>query len=221
MRAFVAVTAGDGHQFQAYVANPREAPRGALVVLQEIFGVNGHMRTVVDSLAAEGYVCIAPCLFDRIRGGIVLDHTPSGIEEGIGYAMRLEPQNVVADIAAALEFVKDAGRAGVVGFCLGGQLAYRAACVLPIACAVSYYGGNIPALLDQKPRCPVMYHFGERDKYIPLSDVEKIRRAHPEGIFHVYAAGHGFASDDRPAFDAVCAELARRRTLDFFARCLT
>ena len=217
MGEFQAITANDGHTLQAYVAAPGGTPRAAILVLQEIFGINAHMRAVTDGFAAEGYVAIAPSVFDRVRPGISLEHTPEGIQEGIGYAMRLETPTLLDDMGAAVDNVAQAGPVGAVGYCFGGQLAYMAACHLPIACCVSYYGGNIPSLLGDRPRCPVLYHFAERDKYVPLSDVEKIRRAHPEGIFHQYDAEHGFGSEDRAEYDPVCAALARRRTLDFLS----
>lgn len=209
------ITANDGHTLQAYLATPNGVPRAAIVVLQEIFGINAHMRAVTDGFADEGYLAVAPSLFDRVRSGISLEHTPSGIETGIGYAMRLETAELLADMGAAVKHVAHVGLVGAVGYCFGGKLAYMAACHLPVACCVSYYGAAISQLLGDTPRCPVLYHFAERDKYIPLSDVEKIKRAHPEGVFHLYAAEHGFSSEDRAEHDPACAALARRRTLDF------
>jgi carboxymethylenebutenolidase len=215
MGGLLTITANDGHTLQAYVAAPSGVPRAAIVVLQEIFGINAHMRAVTDGFADEGYLAVAPSVFDRVRPGISLEHTPAGIEAGIGYAMQLETPPLLADMGAAVERAAHVGPVGAVGYCFGGRLAYMAACHLPLACCVSYYGGNIPQLLGDTPRCPVLYHFAERDKYIPLSDAEKIRQAHPEGIFHLYAAEHGFSSEDRAEYDPACAALARRRTLDF------
>ncbi|MFO7278115.1 MAG: dienelactone hydrolase family protein, partial [Pseudomonadota bacterium] len=161
---------------------------------------------------------IAPSLFDRVRRGIELGYSPPERDEGFGYMKQLTPEQYLKDVAAAIAVVKHAGRVGIVGYCWGGTVAYLAACELPVACAVAYYGGQITRFLDRKPKKPVMYHFGEQDTHIPLSDVEKIRAAHPEGTFHIYPAGHGFNCDQRPSYDPQSAALARERTLAFFAR---
>jgi carboxymethylenebutenolidase len=211
------IMARDGHEFRAYLAAPSGRARGAVVVIQEIFGVNSHIRAVTDSYAAEGYVAIAPSLFDRVRGGIELGYTPEHMQEGFGYVQQLKPDQTLKDVAAAMAVVKHAGRIGMVGFCWGGRVTYMAACELPLACAVAYYGGGIVQILDKQPKCPVMYHFGERDKHISQEDVAKIKAAHPEGIFHIYPADHGFNCDQRGSYDAPSAALARKRTLEFFA----
>lgn len=213
------IMARDGHEFTAYLAAPPagQAPaRGAIIVIQEIFGVNPHVRAVTDSYAAEGYVAIAPALFDRVRRGIELGYEGT-MEEGRGYMAQLPPEKVMLDIATALAVVRHAGRVGVVGFCWGGKQAYLTACQLPVACAVAYYGGSIAASLEQKPRHPVMFHFGEQDTHIPLTDVAKIKAANPQGVFHLYPAGHGFNCDQRGSHHAPSAQLARERTLQFFA----
>jgi carboxymethylenebutenolidase len=214
---FTAIMARDGHEFRAYLAAPPATPRGAVVVIQEIFGVNAHMRAVTDSYAAEGYVAIAPSLFDRVRMGIELGYTPKEREEGVGYVKQLQPEQTLKDVAAALAVVKHNGRVGMVGFCWGGRITYQSACELPLACAVVYYGGGITQLLDKTPRCPVMYHFGERDQHITQEDVAKIRAAHPAGIFYIYPADHGFNRDVGATYDAASAALARQRTLGFLA----
>ena len=206
--------ARDGHEFQAYIAAPAAKARGAVVVIQEIFGLNSHIRAVADSFASAGYTAIAPAFFDRIRRGIELGYAPSDIQEGRGYMQQLKLEETLKDLAAALAVVKNSGRIGTVGFCWGGAMSYYAACELPLACAVVYYG-NASRFADRKPKCPVLYHFGTQDTSIPLSDVDKIRAAHPEGEFHLYEAGHGFNCDQRPSYDAVAAALARQRTLDF------
>ncbi len=218
MGEFATIMARDGHEFRAYLAAPPGQPRGAIVVIQEIFGVNAHIRNVTDGYAAEGYVAIAPSLFDRVRRGIELGYTPPEMQEGFGYVMQLKPEDVLKDVAAAIAVVRHAGRVGVVGYCWGGRVAYVAAAELPLAGAVSYYGGGITQVLDKKPKVPVMYHFGERDKHITAADVEKIKAAHPEGIFHVYPADHGFSCDMRGSYDAPSAALARKRSLEFFAQ---
>ncbi|HUN72723.1 MAG TPA: dienelactone hydrolase family protein [Steroidobacteraceae bacterium] len=217
MGDFTTLMARDGHEFQAYLAAPPARPRGAVVVLQEIFGVNGHIRSVTDSFASEGYTAIAPALFDRIRRGIELAYDDDGRDEGLGYAQQLKPDETLKDVAAAVAVVRHSGRVGTVGYCWGGGLSYRAACELPIACAVVYYGK--PRDISQTPKCPVMYHFGSADRSIPPDQVERLKAAHPQGIFYVYdGAGHGFNCDQRPSYDAAAAALARRRTLDFLAR---
>jgi carboxymethylenebutenolidase len=219
MSEFTTIMSRDGHELRAWLAAPPGKPRGAVVVVQEIFGVNSHIRSVTDGYASEGYVAIAPSLFDRIRKGIELGYAQADMQEGFGYVQQLKPEQTLVDLSAALAVVKHAGRVGMVGYCWGGRMTYVSACELPLACAVSYYGGGIVQCLDKKPKCPVMYHFGELDSHIPLSDVEKIKAANPEGIFHVYAgAGHGFNCDQRSSYHPQAAALARERSLAFFAR---
>jgi carboxymethylenebutenolidase len=215
---FTTIMARDGHEFRSWLAAPPGTPRGAVVVIQEIFGINGHIRKVTDSFAAEGYVAIAPSLFDRVRKGIELGYSPAESQEGIGYAMQLKSEQTMKDLSAAVNVVRHAGRVGVVGYCWGGTQAYLAASELPIAGAVAFYGGQIAKHLDRTPKKLVMYHFGERDPHIPLSDVERIRAAHPQGIFHLYPAGHGFNCDERPSYDPTSAALARQRTLEFVSK---
>ena len=206
--------ARDGHEFQAYLAAPAAKARGAVVVLQEIFGVNSHIRAVTDGFAAAGYTAIAPAFFDRIRRGIELGYSPPDIQEGRGYMQQLKLEDTVRDMGAAIAVVRNSGRIGTVGFCWGGAMSYVAACELPIACAVVYYG-NASRFADRQPKCPVLYHFGTQDSSIPLSDVDKIKAADPQGEFHLYEAGHGFNCDQRPSYDAASAALAKQRTLDF------
>jgi len=220
MADWTRLMARDGHEFNAWLAAPQGAPRGAVVVLQEIFGVNAHVRAVAESFAAAGYLAIAPALFDRIRRDLELGYSPPEIEEGRGTMKQLPQEKVTLDIAACIAVVKHAGRVAAVGYCWGGTQAYLAACNLPVACAVAYYGTNIAANLDHRPVAPVLYHFGERDKSIPPEAIERIRAANPESTYCVYPADHGFNCDHRAAFDADCATLARRRTLDFLAEYL-
>jgi len=218
MGQYTTIMARDGHEFQAWLAAAPGRPRGALLVIQEIFGVNSHIRAVTDQFAAEGYTTIAPSLFDRVRRGIELGYTAADMQEGSGYVKQLDPEATRRDLAAAVAVVKHSGRAGAVGYCWGGSLAYLAAGQLPLACAVVYYG-RVVGYLDQKPRCPVMYHYGTEDKSIPLADVERIRAAYPEAPVYTYAgAGHGFNCDQRASYDPQAAALARTRTLEFFAR---
>jgi carboxymethylenebutenolidase len=221
MGELTTIMARDGHEFQAWLVAPNAKPRGAVVVVQEIFGVNAHIRAVTDGFAAQGYTAIAPSLFDRVRRGIVLGYTQADMEQGAGYRRQITPDAALKDIAAAAAVVKNSGRTGVVGYCWGGALAYLAACQLPLACAVVYYG-KVAEYLDRKPRCPVMYHFGGADQSIPPADLERIRAAVAPGTpFYVYAgAGHGFNCDQRASFDRQAAALAAERTGGFLARCL-
>lgn len=217
MGEFTTIMARDGHEFRAYLAAPPGKPRGAIVVIQEIFGVNPHIRAVTDGFAAEGYTAVAPSLFDRVRRGIELGYSAPEIQEGQGYVKQLEVEKTLRDVAAAAAIVKHSGRVGMVGYCWGGRITYISASQLKLACGVVYYGGGITQVLDRKPQCPLMYHFGERDKHIPREDVAKIEAAHPEGIYYTYPADHGFNCDVRGSYDAPSAALARERTLEFFA----
>lgn len=218
MSEFTTIMARDGHEFQSWLAPPEGRARGAIVVVQEIFGVNSHIRSVTDGYAAEGYLAIAPALFDRVRRGIELGYSDEEMQEGRGYVQQLKRPGILADLSAAIAVVRHAGRVGVVGYCWGGTIAYVAACELTIACAVSYYGGSTTQELDKHPKCPVMYHFGERDKHIPASDIAKIKAADPRGEFYMYPADHGFNCDQRASYDAPSAKLARERSLAFFAK---
>jgi len=157
-------------------------------------------------------------LFDRIRRGIELGYSEKETQEGRGYRMQIPKGKTLVDLNSSINVIKHAGRVAVIGYCWGGTLAYLAACELPVACAVSYYGGQIKDQLAKSPRAPVMYHFGEKDPYIPPSDIEKIRAADPKGVFHLYPADHGFNCEERGSYDAASAQLARERTLEFLAR---
>jgi carboxymethylenebutenolidase len=218
MGELTTIMARDGHEFQAWLSASPARPRGAVVVLQEIFGVNGHIRAVTDAFAAAGYTAIAPALFDRVRRGIELDYTPAEQQQGAGYRKQIAPETALKDIAAAAAVVRHSGRTGIVGYCWGGSLAYLAACELPLAAAVVYYG-RVGDFLEKKPRCPIMYHYGAADHAIPLAEVERVRAAQPAAPLYVYeGAGHGFNCDQRDSYDAQAAALARTRTLDFLAR---
>jgi len=218
MGEFTTIMARDGHEFQAYLAAPAAKPRGAVVVLQEIYGVNSHIRSVADGFAAQGYTAIAPALFDRIRRGIELGYGPEERQLAIGYMQQLKPENTLKDVGAAVAVVRSSGRVGAVGYCWGGRIAYLAAGELPVACAVVYYG-KAADLLDKKPKHPVMYHYGALDKSIPVSDVEKIRAAFPEAPVFLYEdAQHGFNCEPRPSYNPQAASLAGQRTLEFLGR---
>ncbi len=215
MGEFTTLMARDGHEFNAWLTAPKGPARGAIVIAQEIFGVNRHIRAVADGYAADGYVTIAPCLFDRIRRGIELGYSEAETQEGRGYRLKLPKDKTLLDLSACINVVKHAGRVAVIGYCWGGTLAYLSARELPVACAVSYYGGQIKDHLDRHPRRPVMYHFGEKDPYIPAGDIERIEAADPNGVVHLYPSDHGFNCEDRGSYDAASARLARERTLAF------
>ena len=218
MGEFTTLMARDGHEFNAWLSGPGKGARGAVVIAQEIFGVNRHIRRVADDYAAAGYTTIAPCLFDRIRRGIELGYSEADVQEGRGYRLQIPKEKAMLDLTSSLNVVKHAGRVAVVGFCWGGTLAYLAACEMPVACAVSYYGGQIKEYLGKSPKRPVMYHFGEKDPHIPMSDVDRIRAADPNGVFHLYPADHGFNCEDRATYDAASAQLAHERSLAFIAQ---
>ena len=211
--------AADGHRLAAYRAVPAGKPRGALVVVQEIFGVNSHIRAVADGYAADGWLAIAPAMFDRVERGIELGYTPADIERGRELKGGCSNDHALLDIAAAVDTVRSAGKVAVIGYCWGGTLAWLAACRQPgLSAAVSYYGGGIGELIDLTPRCPVLAHFGERDASIPLTVPEALRKAHPEVEIHIYPAGHGFNCDQRGSYNAGASKTARERTLEFLAK---
>jgi carboxymethylenebutenolidase len=213
----IELIASDGHHLSAWLAEPAGPPRGALVVLQEIFGVNSHIRAVTDSFAAEGFLAIAPALFDRVERGVETGYADADVQRGRQLKAGCDNNAALLDIAAAMARVQGAGRIGVVGYCWGGSLAWQAACGLDgLAASVPYYGGGMPEQSGLTPRCPVMAHFGERDAGIPLAGVQAFAKAQPGVAVHLYPAGHGFNCDQRGAFDAAASQLARQRTLEFF-----
>jgi len=214
----IELVADDGHRFDAYRAGPPGKPRGGVVVVQEIFGVNSHIRSIADAYAAEGYVAIAPALFDRVAKHIELGYTPADIERGRELKAASALELAMRDLAAATRAALPAGKVGVVGFCWGGYLAWMAAATLPgIACAVPYYGGGILDHADLVPRCPVMCHFGESDAIIPAEGVKSLAARYPEQQIFLYQAGHGFNCDQRGSWNATAAKLARERTLAFLS----
>ncbi len=217
MTASISLTAEDGFEFTGQLAEPEGKPVAGLVVLQEIFGVTGHIQQVTERFAEAGYLAVAPSLFDRAQPGIVLDY--ADVTKGRDIMMSLDIEQCVLDMGAAADAVRTAGKVGVIGYCWGGAMADLAAGRVEIDAAVSYYGGRIASWLDIKPQCPVMYHFGETDPLIPADVVEQIRGGRPDGELFVYPeAGHGFNCDERPDFHPTSAALALRRTKEFFAQ---
>jgi len=215
----VTLTASDGFELDAWEERPAGEPKGAVVVIQEIFGVNQHIREVAAGFAADGYFAIAPAIFDRAEKGVELGYDEEGIKQGAGIARgKLDIDKTLLDLQAAIDRAGEFGKVGVVGYCFGGLLTWLCAGRADhIACAVGYYGGGIAGSLDVAPKVPTMLHFGEQDAHIPMSDVEKIREAHPGVTVHVYDADHGFNCDHRGSYDEAAATTARQRTLDFFA----
>ncbi|MGV3497961.1 MAG: dienelactone hydrolase family protein [Hydrogenophaga sp.] len=225
MSETITLKAADGHSFPAYVAKPAGKAKGGVVVLQEIFGVNAHIRAVADGYAAAGYFVVAPATFSRIgKGDAQLGYTESDMKEGFGYKGAVEAlpaPGVMADIQAAVDHAAQAGKVGIVGYCWGGLLTWRSAAqVKGLSAAAPYYGGGMtmPEEIARQPRVPVLAHFGEQDHWIPLDTVEAFKKAHPEVAVHVYPAHHGFNCDHRGSYDEASAKLARERTLAFFAQ---
>jgi carboxymethylenebutenolidase len=212
--AMLQLRAKDGHRLSAYMAPPEGKPRGGVVVIQEVFGLTSHIRRVTEQYAGLGYLAIAPALFDRVRRNVELPYTQ--VQAGIELMAKTTNEGVLADVHAAIDTVAHAGPTGMVGYCWGGKVTYLSACRMNLAAAVPYYGGGIAKILDETPQCPIMFHFGERDTYIPASDVEKIRAAVPKGIFHTYPANHGFNCTDRGDYDVASARLAFERSSEFF-----
>jgi len=200
----------------AYVAKPNGTPKGGLVVVQEIFGVNSHIRSVCDGYAADGYRVIAPALFDRAERGVDIGYSAQEIERGVALKQKSDIANALLDVAAARDALKDAGKIGITGYCWGGYVTWMAAArTSGFACAIPYYGGGMLEASDEKPKCPVMAHFGERDGHIPVAGVRQFAAKHPDVQVFIYPADHGFNCDQRGSFDAPSAKLARERTLAF------
>jgi carboxymethylenebutenolidase len=222
----IQLTAADGFSFPAYVAEPAGPAKGAIVVLQEIFGVNSHIRSVADGYAAQGYLAVAPATFHRVQQGVELGYTGPDMQAGSALKAAVEAlpaPGVLQDVQAAIDQAAKAGggKVGIVGFCWGGLLTWRAACTLNgLAAAVPYYGGGmtVGAEVSRQPKVPVMAHFAEKDTHITIDTVHAFQKAHPEVEVNIYAADHGFNCDQRGSFDAPSAKLARERTLAFFAK---
>ena len=219
MGKMIDLKASDGHALQAYVAEPAGKPRGAIVVVQEIFGVNSHIRSVADGYAAEGYLAIAPAMFDREQRGYETGYTQPEIGAGVEIMKKLDMGNALKDVQAAIDHVKPAGKVGIVGYCWGGTVAFLAAArASGLAAAVSYYGGGVPGVADEKPKVPLMFHFGETDQSIPLDKAKEAAARQPQAETHYYPAGHGFNCDQRGSFHEQSAKQARERSVAFFRK---
>jgi carboxymethylenebutenolidase len=224
MGNFIDLKAADGLTFPAYVAQPAGQAKAGLVVLQEIFGVNSHIRSVADGYAAQGYLVVAPSTFHRVKPGVDIGYSTEDMNAGFALKTAVEAlpaPGVMQDIQAAVRHAAQAGKVGITGFCWGGLLTWRSACTLDgLAAAVCYYGGGMttPDEIARTTKVPTMAHFGDQDHWIPLDSVEAFKKAHPEVEVHVYPANHGFNCDQRGSYDAAAAQLARERTLAFFGK---
>ena len=216
----IELTAGDGHTFSAYRADPPDAPKGAVVVLQEVFGVNRHIKQIVDAFAAKGYVAIAPSLFDSARPGIELGYDEGGLAEGIALVRQVGNERALAEIQAAVDSVKAAGKVAVVGYCWGGYLAYAAGnMVNGLACAVGYYGGGIVDDYGAKRKVPTLLHFGENDPMIPLEAMSQFRAYRPDvSVFSYPDASHGFNCGERDSYQKEAAQKAFERTASWISQ---
>ena len=211
----IELTAGDAHKFCAYRADPAEAPKGAVVVVQEVFGVNPHIRKLADGFAARGYVAIAPSLFDRVKNGVELGYDEADFSVGLELMQKVATEQSLSDIQAAVDAVKDQGKVAIVGYCWGGYLAYQAANrVSGLACAIGYYGSGIVEDYREKRKIPTLLHFAENDPLIPFDDVTQFRARRPDVSAFAYAAAtHGFNCSERDSYDESAAQQALDRTL--------
>jgi carboxymethylenebutenolidase len=216
----IKLKASDNFQLGAYRADPVGAPKGAVVVIQEIFGVNHHIRSVCDRLAGEGYVAIAPAIFDRVEPNFTSGYSPDEIAIARKFVANPDWAAMLRDTEAAIDAVKDTGPVGIIGFCLGGSIAYAAATKLSgLSAAIGYYGGAVVRFADDKPKVPTQLHFGEKDAGIPLADVETIKTKRPDVEIFVYpGAQHGFHCDERASYDKTSADMAWPRSMAFFAK---
>jgi carboxymethylenebutenolidase len=219
----ITLRAADGHELNAYVAQPEGEPIAGLVVVQEIFGVNAHIRSVTDGWARSGFLAVAPAMFDRIERGVDLRYEGKDLEKGMSFGPRIDLDKSLLDLEAAMKYAAASTnkKVGVVGYCYGGSMAWLAATRLHPDVAVGYYGGKILNYADEKPKCPVQLHFGKQDAHIPLEGVQKLGEKHPELEIYLYNAGHGFSCDARASFNAEASRVARERSLTFLKKHLT
>jgi len=213
----IGLKASDGFLLGGYRADPAGKPKAGLIVIQEIFGVNHHIRNVCDRFAALGYAAVAPAVFDRAKANVDLGYDDASVDEGVALRAAIALEDSLKDVQAAIDALKPAGKVGVVGYCWGGSLAFLAATRLTgLACAVGYYGGRIATHKDEMPKVPTILHFGEKDEGIPMTDVEKVRAARPDVKIHTYPADHGFSCDERAEYEPASHDKALKVTLAFF-----
>lgn len=220
MAEFITLTASDGHKFHAWWAPPQGKPKAGLVVIQEIFGVNSHIRDVTERFSKDGYLAVAPALFDRVQRNFEVGYTEPDMAKGREIMGKLDWDKALLDVDAARASLSSLGSVGVVGFCFGGSLAWLAAARLKFNAAVCYYGGRIAKDAKEKPLCPTILHFGTQDQHIPMSAIEEIKAAQPKVPVFMYEAGHGFSCDQRGSFNKAAHEEAWKRTLLHFGKFL-
>jgi carboxymethylenebutenolidase len=220
MSEHVKLEANDGHKLDAYVAHPKGEPLAGLVVVQEIFGVNRHIRSVTDGYAKEGFLAVAPALFDRYERGVELAYEGEDMQKARSLISRLNMDDALKDTAAALEYARrqTGKKFGVIGYCFGGTIAWLAAARLAVEAAVGYYGGQIAKFADEHPKAPIMLHFGKLDQHIPKESVDAVQTANPDVPVFWYDAGHGFNCNDRTSYNADAAKLAKERSLEFLKK---
>jgi carboxymethylenebutenolidase len=211
----IKLTTSDGHKFSAYRSDPLDVPKGAVVVLQEIFGVNSHIRKITDGFAAQGYVAIAPALFDRVNTGIELGYDDTSVATGMDLMKQARADELLEDIQAAVDSVQSAGKVAIVGYSWGGYLAYVSANrINGLACAIGYYGVGVEKEYQGKRKIPTLLHFGEKDSFIPFEDVIQFRANRPDvSAFSYPSAGHGFNCDERDSYNELAAQKALEHTL--------
>jgi carboxymethylenebutenolidase len=209
------LTANDGHALSAYRADPKGDARGAIVIIQEVFGVNDHVRGVCDGYAADGYTVIAPALFDRVKQDVELGYEGEDLTQGRELRGELGWDKPLLDVQAAVEALRPTGKVAVIGYCFGGSVAWLSATRLKLDAAVGYYGGQVADFIDEEPKCPVLLHFGETDAFIPVKNIDKIQERRPGIPLYRYPAGHGFNCESRADYHEESARLARERTLKF------
>ncbi|NCF80100.1 MAG: dienelactone hydrolase family protein [Proteobacteria bacterium] len=215
MGSRVELTASDGHILSAYRADPQDEARGGIVVVQEVFGVNEHVRGVCDGYAADGYAVVAPALFDRVKQGVELGYEGADLTHGREFRAELGWDNPWLDVEAAAAVLRPVGKVAVIGYCFGGSVAWLAATRLVVDAAVGYYGGQVADFIEEEPKCPVLLHFGESDAFIPIESVDKVQERRPDIPLYRYPAGHGFNCESRADYHEESAKRARTRTLDF------
>jgi carboxymethylenebutenolidase len=221
MNEWVQLTASDGHVLDAYVTKPDGEPIAGLVVIQEIFGVNTHIRSVADGYARDGFFVVAPALFDRVEKHVDLKYEGEDMQKALSLMGKLDIENAIKDVASAVDYAhKESGKnAGTIGYCFGGTVAWLSATRLKVEAAVGYYGGHIGKFSEETPKCPVMLHFGKKDKHIPKADIDRLQALHPDVQVYWYDdADHGFNCDARSSYEPASAKLARERSLEFLLK---
>ena len=220
MGEMITYQAQDGMRLSAYQAQPTTTPKGGLILLQEIFGLNPHIKDVCDSYAQDGWHVIAPALFDRAEKEVALAYNPDGKTKGLALKAAVD-ETAQADIASLISLFDEAQKIAVIGYCWGGSLAWRMACATDLFdAAVCYYGGELSARKDDIAHCPVLAHFGRFDATIAMEVVTAFMAAQPDVACHIYEAEHGFNCDHRSQYDAPSSQAARARTDAFLTKCL-